>query len=213
LPFSIFDKRCLSIELSIDSKYLSEKPFEKGCQQNEPVQKPVLNAVELENLLKTNSAYKDLVTELNVAANAFLGDLRSNFSKLPKEELENMNRIWIKYGSGKDFIGLATESKKNVFKKTVSKSSSTAFNNSISKLIKEVSLKYSYESNSIYSILNTLFEDMRNKNSLSRTAKSIERCEHEALSRYYSLLGDGVREFTAEVYMQGYYVGCIRGDE
>jgi hypothetical protein len=185
----------------------------QGCQQNEPVQKPVLNAVELENLLKTNSAYKDLVTELNVAANAFLGDLRSNFSKLPKEELENMNRIWIKYGSGKDFIGLATESEKNVFKKTVSKSSSTAFNNSISKLIKEVSLKYSYESNSIYSVLNTLFEDIRNKNFLSRTAKSFERCEHEALSRYYSLLANGVREFTAEVYMQGYYVGCIRGDE
>jgi hypothetical protein len=68
----------------------------QGCQQNEPIQKPVLNAVELENLLKTNSVYKDLVTELNVTANALSADLISSFSKLSKEELENMEKIWLR---------------------------------------------------------------------------------------------------------------------
>ncbi len=178
----------------------------QGCQQSEPIQKPVLNEVELENVLRTNLTYKALITDVNVASNALMEDLASNFSKLPKEELEEMNSIWVKYGSSEDFIQLATESEKSLFGKMAlkSKSSSDALNNSISKLLEELSFKYSYKKVSVYNVLLSLYTQRSQANSRSNSV-----CMHKALAEYYSLLDQGFTEHTAYAFAVGYYSGCV----
>ncbi|MFM9837122.1 MAG: hypothetical protein ACKVOQ_02595 [Cyclobacteriaceae bacterium] len=131
---------------------------------------------------------------------------------MSKEELENMNIVWKKYGSGNDFIQLATKSEKSIFETMAlrSKSSSEAFNNSISKLSNEVSLKYSFENGSMYNALISLDEEIRYKNSENKSnRKDAGMCMHMAMAEYYSMMGSGVSEGYAFVYMHGFYAGCI----
>jgi hypothetical protein len=83
------------------------------------------------------------------------------------------------------------------------------FNNSISKLSKEVSLKYSFENSSMYGVLANLHEDLMNKNLGGRAALD-NYCMHRALARYYEIRAEGANEHTAFIFMQGYYSGCVR---
>jgi hypothetical protein len=179
----------------------------QGCQQNEPIQKPVLNAVELENLLKTNSVYADLVTELNIAANAFLGDLTSNFSRLPKEELENMNRIWLKYGSGEDFIKFAAEDEKAIFQQLTPNTYN--IDERITKLSDKIDLRYSFEKTNLLKILINLHEGTGNTK-FGRTLACSGYCDHIALSEYYRLQSAGMSGSHLVAYANGVYNGCMR---
>jgi hypothetical protein len=182
----------------------------QGCQQNERIQKPVLNTIELENLLKTNSEYETLVRTLNVSSNNYLTDLNSNYSKLPLKERERMNQIEDFYGSKEDFIKFATEEEKAIFQKLAPHTYGIA--ESITKLSNEVALRYSFEKVNLFNAIINLHNDTSSIQTVSgKVAGGCNSyCEHVALAEYYWFL-DGGGADGAYIYATGVYVGCMRG--
>jgi hypothetical protein len=182
----------------------------QSCQQSESIQRPVLNEIQLEALLKTNLTYKSLVAKLDVATTVFLRDLTSNSSKLTKDELEKMNQIWIKYSSAEDFVKFTTEDKKDAFQKLTP--NIYDIDERIAKLSDEIGLRYSFDHTDLLNLLSEKAENLAlpTKSNRSFAGGCDGYCEHKALSAYYRFLSiDSSTKSGASVYASGYYAGCF----
>jgi hypothetical protein len=173
----------------------------QNCQQTEQVTKSTLDVTELANALKSNLDY-DKVISLTID---YSNELNSNYNQMSKDEMAHANEIVSNYSSPESLSKNASEEEIKVLLAIVPQKN---LREEFMLLVEKLNLKYSYDKKDLVSLIVEKVEMQRTHRN-SRVACGGERCEHEAMAAYFTLLGQGVAAgHGADMFMAGVYYHC-----
>ncbi len=174
-----------------------------GCQKSELTEKQTLNSAELKSVLETNSSFNNLVT----SGKTFVSDLSESKNTLSTEEVTKIVDINLRYPTLQDFNKNLTVEDKDFLARFVQNST---HGSEFKRFSEELTSRYIYDSNELKDFLLEKIVPESSSTSSGRVNGCGDGCcMHKAIAAYYNAIDAGVNADYAEVYMYGFYVGCM----